>query len=510
MNKSFLVFFCFTLLIYSCKETPTPLAPLPIPDPTVKLGQTEIDIQEIHSQSAGSFNFKKKGPGLIKYEATSNKNWLIIDNPNGILKLVSDTVRFHVKMPSEELIEGENAAIITVKNSINGKESSDIIFNVKGTFKPTILQSNTTLIELGTIKSFSKSKIILSKTGLEDLEYLASTDQPWLKINKTQNSKITLDSLEIDIDTEKISAGNFEGFISILPKVLGQVGKTIMVKITGNYDDTISGEIQGHTLSKDETWAGMINLNGSIVIPKSRKLTIKPGTIINIKNTLPLSTITCDGKLFSNGDINNIIEMKSSDPLGTNSDWNGLISNGEIELSYSTIKNAKNALSFEFFTTSSSSIPPKIHHVLFDKNFIGIFDYKTTANSSISNVTFRDTELFSIKFYSSKNTTLESCEFLNDVCYIDLDISSNNGIYNIKNSNFTQKKFSHQSHMEVISGFQFNTINTENCYGLNTINGIWTGGNILSNNSDLSTPNLNIGCGFINKYPANGRKKYVK
>ena len=256
---------------------------------------------------------------------------------------MSDTVRFHVKMPSEELFEGENTATITVKNTINGKESPDIIFNVKGTFKPTILQSNTSVIDLGKIKTLTKSKIILSKTGLEDLEYLASTDQTWLKINKTQNSNIKQDSLEITVDTEKIQGGNFEGFVYILPKVLGQVGKPITVKISGNYDDTISGDIDGHTLSKDETWAGLINLNGSIIIPKSRKLTIKPGTVINIKNRQPLVTITCDGKLFSNGDLNNIIELKSTDPLGTNSDWNGLISNGEIELSYTTIKNAKNA-----------------------------------------------------------------------------------------------------------------------------------------------------------------------
>jgi hypothetical protein len=202
--------------------------------------------------------------------------------------------------------------------------------------------------------------------------------------------------------------------------------------------------------------------------------------------------------------------MKSSDPLGTHSTWNGLISNGEIELSYTTIKNAKNGLNFEFFMPTANSTPPKIHHVLFDKNFIGIFDYKTAVNSSIQNISFRDIELFSIKFNSSKNTTLDSCEFLNDVGYIDLNISSNNSVYNIKKSNFAQKKYAYQSHLEVISGFQFNTINTENCYGLNTINGTGTGGNVLTKKTELSTPNLNIGCGFLNKYSAYGRKKYVK
>jgi hypothetical protein len=509
LKKSFLIFFYFTLLIVSCKKIPSELE-LQSLEPKIILGQTEINIQDIHSHTVGGFNFKKNGPDLIKYEATSNKNWLIIDNPTGILKLVSDTVKFHIKMPSTELIEGENTAVITVKNTINGIESTDLIFNVKGNFKSTTLQSNTTLIDFGTIKSTYKRKITLFKSGLEDLEYLASTEQPWLKINKTQNSKITEDSLEVTVDTDKLSAGNFEGIVSITPKVLGQVGKPILVQIKGIYDDTISGEIEGHVFSKDETWAGVINLKGSIVIPKSKKLTIKPGAIINIKNTLPLVSITCEGKMFSNGDINNIIEMKSSDPFGTNSDWNGLISNGEIELSYTTIKNAKNALNFEFFTPNNNSTPPKIHHLFFDKNFIGIFDYKTTVNSSIQNITFRDIELFSIKFNSSKNTTLESCEFLNDVCYIDLDISSNNSLYNIKNSNFAQKKYAYQSHLEVISGFQFNTINVESCYGLNTINGTGTGGNVLTKKTDLSTPNVNIGCGFLNKYSSNGRKKYLK
>jgi hypothetical protein len=269
-----LIFFYFILLIFSCKEIPSPPL-LQIPDPKIKLGQTEIDIQDIHSQAVGSFNFKKKGPGLIKYEATSNKNWLIIDNPTGILKLVSDTVKFHIKMPSAELIEGENTATITIKNTINGKENTDIIYNVKGNFKPTTLLSNTTLIDLGIIKTTTQRKITLFKTGLEDLEYQANTEQPWLKINKTQNSKFTEDSLEITVDTDKISVGNFAGFVSIYPKVLGQVGKPIMVQVKGIYDDAISGEIEGHILNKDETWAGEVNLKDSILIPKSRKLTIK-------------------------------------------------------------------------------------------------------------------------------------------------------------------------------------------------------------------------------------------
>lgn len=501
-----LIYLLIIMLAFSCKE-PEPPAPLPIPTPKFVLPQTQINLGEITSKSKGEFTFKKNGIGKISYAVTSNKRWLKLENFDGKLGLfLSDTIKFSTVLPSNDLIEGENIAILTVTPTINEVTQSPINVEVKGNYKATLMQVSTQMIDLGTIKTQIKTKFIITKTGLEDVSYVATSNKPWVNLNHSSGNITNPDTITVSLDPSLLSSGAFDGKITIVPKILGINGAPITINIVGIYDDTISGDIQGHTLLKDETWGGNINLNGTVIVPKGIKLVIKPGSIITVKKASSPISLTVFGKLFMNGNISNIIEMKSGNNTSSNADWAGLIINGDVELSYSVFKNAKNAVSFEFYSLSTSSLNPNIHHVLFDNCFVGIMDYQTNLESTINNLTFRNIELFSIVFSKFKNSTIESCEFLNETCYIDINISANNGRLFIKNTNFVQKKFGYQSQLEVISGNSFNSVSATNCYALFTKNGFGSSGNSFSASNVLSSPNQNIGCGFANKYVSSRKK----
>ena len=500
-----LIYLLIIMLAFSCKESEPP-APLPIPTPKFVLPQTQINLGEITSKSKGEFTFKKNGIGKITYAVSSNKSWLKLENFDGKLGLfLSDTIKFSTVLPSNDLVEGENIAILTVTPTINDVTQSPINVEVKGSYKATLMQVSTQMIDLGTIKTQIKTKFIITKTGLEDVSYVATSNKPWVNLNHSSGNITNPDTITVSLDPSLLSSGAFDGKITIVPKILGINGAPITINIVGIYDDTISGDIQGHTLLKDETWGGNINLLGSVVVPKGVKLTIKPGSKINIKKTPNLISFTIFGKLIMNGDISNIIELKSSEKSPSNLDWKAIFSNGDIELSYTKISNAQNGLNFESYVTSNSSIQ-KIHHVLFQDNLIGIYNFKTNYNYSFSNLSFNNNQIFGINISESKTVSIENCEFLDKACYIDIMILSNNGQYFLKNTNFTNKNFGYLSQLEVGGESRFNSISAINCFGLITKNGFGINGNTLSISNELSSPNQNIGCGFANKF-ASSRKK---
>lgn len=495
--------FCLLILVLACKD---PVAePLPIPNPKLAVSKNQVDLGNMSSTSKSYIKLKKDGIGKIKYSVSSNKSWLVLDNQTGSLSFLADTLKFHVDLLSKDLLEGDNSAILTVKSSINDVDSPDYLVEIKGKFAPTILQTTVTSIALGTIKKAVNTQINFKKIGLEKMTYEVVSDKPWIKINKSSGSIITIDSLAVSVDPTSLSAGPFEAKVTITPKVLGVVGKPSVVTLSGTYDDTITGTIEGHTLTKNETWTGNINLNGDINIPKGLTLTIKPGTIIKVKKLSSLVVINVLGKLIANGESSKIIEMRSAESSSTDSDWGGIVSQYDIETSYTLIKNAKVGINFENVSVSSfGTALPNIHHVFFDNCVIGILDLKSNLESTLKNLSFRDIYFFSLKFADTKKVNIQDCEFLGDYCYIDVNVSSNNSTISFLNSNFAKKKFSHQTHLEVIDGFKNNTITASNCFQLIPNQTLSVNGNKFSATNASSFANVNIGCGFVNKY-AQGR-----
>jgi hypothetical protein len=491
------------LLFFGCKD---PVAePLPIPNPKLVVSKNTVDLGDILSTSQSYIRLKRDGIGSIKYAVSSNKSWLIVDQLSGSLRFLPDTVKFHTDALAKDLVAGDNTAILTVKSTINEVVMPDYQVEVKGKFTPTILETSTSSIALGTIKKSVSAKINLKKIGLENLSYEVSVDKPWVKSNKTAGSIASTDSLILNIDPTSLAAGNFEAKINITPKVLGVVGKTSVVTVSGTYDDTITGVVEGHTLTKNETWTGNINLNGDVLVPKGYTLTIKPGTIVKVKKLSTPLVINVSGKLVANGESSKIIEFKSMESITSDGDWGGIVSQYDLDFSYVLVKNAKVGLNFEGVSLSSfGTALPNIHHVFFDNCVIAILDLKSNLESTLKNLSFRDIYFFSLKFASTKKVNIQDCEFLADYCYIDVNISSDNSTINFTNSNFAKKKFSHQTHLEVIDGFKNNTISASNCYQLVPNQTLTVNGNKYLVNNSSSFPNLNIGCGFVG-YPQ-GRK----
>jgi hypothetical protein len=488
------------LLFMGCKD-PIP-EPLPIPDPKLAVSKNSIDLGDILSTSKSYVKLKKDGIGNIKYSVSSNKSWLVLDNQAGSLRFLADTVKFHVNALAKDLVAGENVAALTVKSTINDVVMPDYQVEIKGKFTPTTLETNTNSIALGTIKKSVSAKIYLKKLGLEGLTYDVVSDKVWAKLNKTSGTVVSTDSLVVNIDPTTLQAGNFEAKVSITPKVLGVAGKTSVVTISGTYDDTITGAVEGHTLTKNETWTGNINLNGDIIVPKGLTLTIKPGTIIRVKKLPTPLVINVLGKLVSNGESSKIIEFRSNENSTTDGDWGGIVAQYDLDFSYVLIKNAKVGLNFEGVSVSSfGTALPNIHHVFFDNCIIGILDLKSNLESTLKNLSFRDIYFFSLKFSDTKKVNIQDCEFLADYCYIDVNISSNNSTISFTNSNFAKKKFSHQTHLEVIDGFRNNTISATNCFQLVPNQTLSVNGNkyLVSNSSSFAKQN--VGCGFVNKYP---------
>lgn len=503
--KIFGVYFAFLVLILACEE-PVP-APLPIPNPKLVVSKNQVDLGDLKSSSRGHFRLKKDGIGVIKYTITSNKNWLLLDSKEGSLSFLADTVKFHVDLLAKDLIEADNNATLTVKSTINDVPVPDYLVEIKGKFVPTTLQTNTNAISLGTIKKAVSAQINLKKIGLENLSYEAISDKPWLKLGKNNGAVISTDSISVSIDPTSLPAGPFEAKVTVTPKVLGVLGKPSVVTISGIYDDTITGTIEGHVLTKNEIWAGNITLNGDITVPKGLSLTIKPGTIIKVKKLTSPLVINILGRFIANGESTKIIEFKSNESVTTDSDWGGIVSEYDLEVSYALIKNAKVGLNFEKVSISSfGTALPNIHHVFFDNCVIGILDLKSNLESTLKNLSFRDIYFFSLKFASTKKVNIQDCEFLGDYCYIDVNVSSDNSSINFLNCNFAKKKLSHQSHLEVITGFKNNIMTSSNCFQLVFDQTVLVNGNKFIATSSSSFANANIGCGFMNRYPQ-GRKK---
>ena len=496
---------CFFTLFWACKD-PIP-EPLPIPDPKLAVSKNLVDLGNILSISKAYIKLKKNGIGKIKYTVTSNKSWLLVDQKEGSLGFLSDTIKFHTDVLAKDLAEGDNVASLTVKSTINDVDIPDYQVEIKGKFTATVLQTTTQTVALGTIKNATKVKINLKKLGLEALSYDAVSDKPWAKLNKSSGTVLAQDSLEVGIDPTSLSAGAFEAKITVTPKVLGVTGKPVVVSISGIYDDTITGTIEGHILTKNETWTGNISLNGDIIVPKGFTLSIKPGTIIKVKKAPTPLVINVLGKMVANGESSKIIEFRSGESAGTDGDWGGILSQYDMEFSFALIKNAKVGLNFENVSLSSfGTALPSIHHVFFDNCVIGILDLKSNLESTLRNLSFRDIYFFSLKFADTKKVNIQDSEFLGDYCYIDINISSNNSTINITNSNFARKKFSHQTHLEVIDGFKNNTISASNCFQLVPNQTLTVNGNKYLVTNSSSFANQNIGCGFMNRYPQ-GRKK---
>lgn len=485
---------CFIILLGACKSQD--VAP-----PTMNVSSDIIEMGAITSSSNSTFNIIQTGEGTISYTIASDKNWVKISKSSGTITNGKEVVSINTLISSTDLLEGENIATLTITPVINGTPSSNITVKVKGIYKVTTLVTSVSELDFGTIKTDKSLYLKFSKVGSENLTYDAVSDKPWLLLDKASASLSTTDSLKLTINTLTTPAGSQTATVTITPKVNGVIGKSIQVNIKVNYDDTKSGNIEGHRLTRNETWAGNIYLTGSIVIPEGLTLTIKPGSIITVKTISPgINIIVLGGKLVAKGDESNIIILKGENYKLGDSSWGGIVVDGDIEISYCYVQSAFTGIYM------NHHIQPKIidiHHILFDNNFmtgIQVVTYPFSAPLNLKNLTFRNSYFNSFIHQDNCNVNISESEF-NDPEINVISWGSNSNIL-IDKSNFINKKYDFYTHVEVIQpeSNKNNKVSAQNCYGIKYIAGFGKNGNVFTNTSVATSANINAGCGFADKF----------
>jgi Viral BACON domain len=481
---------CF--LFQNCKKV--------VPPPTLSLSRSTIELGDITSAVKSQLKFIKNGVGTISYTISSNKTWLVVSKESGSLLVSNDSLEIKTNVISNDLTEGENVALLTVKPLINGIAGTDVLVRVSGIFKNTLLVASSLTVDFKTIKAPKRLSISLSKVGLENLSFEASADKAFIKIDKTQATVTDKLDLNVDLDPTNLEAGNFDGKITIIPKVNNLAGTPIVVVVTGVFDDVITGNVDAHTLSKNERWGGVINLNGNVIVPVGLTLTILPGTKVFVaKSSQELGlNIAVNGSLKMNGEPGKIIEFKAYENTA-NDIWEGIFVNADAEISYAYFKNALHPVNFENYSSANKpQKAPDVHNVFFDNCGFGLSAYQSDFEVTFFNVSFRNIEYLPFLLVNNKKTTLLDCEFNTLKSYIDIGLRANTANLTIRNCNFA-KKVKPQSHVEVLDGYKNTKVTGTNTYQMDINVGFGSNGNVLTN-TPVFSENKNIGCGFTSSY----------
>lgn len=484
---------CFTVLLDACKSKD--VAP-----PTINVSNNTIEMGAITSNSNSTFDITQSGDGTISYTIISDKNWVKLSKSSGTISNGKEVVSINTLISSTDLLEGENIATLTITPVINGTPSSNITVKIKGIYKVTTLVASVPELDFGTIKTDKSMYVKFSKVGSENLTYDAVSDKPWLLLDKASASLSTVDSLKLTVNTLTTPSGNQTATITLTPKVNGVVGKPIQVNIKVYYDDTKSGNIEGHQLTRNETWAGNVYLTGSIVIPEGLTLTIKPGSIITVRTVSPwISITTSGGKLIMNGDESNIIVIKGESYKLDYSTWRGITVDRDIEMSYCYVEGANTGLNMTYH------IQPKIvdiHHILFDNckfACINVNTYPFSTPLSLKNLTFRNSYNYSFVYQDNSNINIYECEFNHPGTNL-ITLSFDSKIL-IDKSNFFEKTNDYYPHIVAHQLYaKKNKVSAQNCYGIKYISGFGLNGNVFTNTSVATSANINAGCGFADKF----------
>ncbi len=492
-NLSFLFAFSAIFVFQSCKKA--------VPPPTLTLSRASIELGDIKTNAKANLKLIKTGIGTISYTISSSKSWLVPSKESGTLIVSDDSLVIGTNIISNDLLEGDNTALLTIKPIINGVASTEMIVRVNGNFKNTLLTSSTLNIDFGIIKAPKRLSFSLNKVGLENLSFDAISDKPFIKIDKAQGTVTDKLDMFVDVDPNSLEAGVFEGKVTITPKINNVAGKPFDILVKGSFDDIISGNIDAHTLTKNERWGGNINLTGNVIVPIGKTLTILPGAKILVARSMTDMglNIVVNGALKMNGEPNNIIEIKGFD--NTKNDlWEGVFVNADAEISYAYFKNALHPINFEKYNSANKPLKsPDVHNVFFDNCAFGVAAYQSDFEATFFNLSFRNIEYVCFLQVTPKPTTLLDCEFITLKAYIDVAVRVNAAKLTLRNCNFA-KKIKPQSHVEILPDISNVNVSSSNMYQMDINVGFGTRSNILNNTSPSMSELKNIGCGFTSKF----------
>lgn len=156
--------------------------------------------------------------------------------------------------------------------------------------------------------------------------------------------------------------------------------------INSPYADLVPTAIKNGILNQDETWSGVVQVTGNIIIPQGVTLTIEPGTIIRFAHNRedesslritnyfdwPKPALYVYGTLKSIGSPEDLIIFTSDAPEPRGADWRGIIicansSNPEDKsiIKYTIIEYAHKSIMF--------ALGQELHHIV-ENNIIRFAD----------------------------------------------------------------------------------------------------------------------------------------
>ncbi|AWV97613.1 BACON domain-containing protein [Arcticibacterium luteifluviistationis] len=472
----------------SCKKDPEVVPTL------LKTSTAEINLGEIKTGVSSNFQLTSEGEGLVIYALSSNKDWLVISTPSGVVTDTS-TISISVLLTAEDLQEGYNEAEISVSPTIDGVESEVQLIKVFGEFEKTMVKSDLDSKDLGVIKSSQNFNLSLSKLGSEDLSYVITTNANWLNFSKVEGELTSNESIEVTVNTDSLSYGLSEANITVQGLVNGEIWNEIIFPVKVFFDNTTSGVIEGHTLSKDETWSGEIILKGTVTVPLGLELLILPGTKITIESQSPgpQTSITAFGSLIANGSMEEIIEF-----VGVGN-WKGIESyGGNIELSYAYINRAIYAVYISTLQDNATT-SPTIHHLFFENGDLGI-SLSSRFEINVSHLSFKNVMSQNIQLNKVNKVNLSEIDFA-EYRYGGTDMSffTSDGVVVVKNSNFYEKDSAFQYDAD-LSKATNTSLKIQNSFNFKTAEGGNSNGNTTEITDAVDSKIEGIGCGFTDRY----------
>ncbi|MGL4631379.1 MAG: BACON domain-containing protein [Leadbetterella sp.] len=488
------------LVILAVSLTSCFLIPPDIPPPVLIFENDSLRFDPIISNKRIVIKPKFEGEGTLFYTVDVDHSWLKVSQSTDYKYTNKDSIVLEVNVDSKDLRSGENLTFLRIKSIANETVFKNFDFVVSGSYTPTQLSVSTLSESTGTIKESVQRFVTVKKTGHEAVNYTFKSDKDWLQIVKLTGLKSNIDTLWYRITIDKFPMGAFEGNLLFSQTIQGKSLPDQSIKISGNFDPSISGTITGHTLQKDEYWKDNVYLTGDITIPKGRTLTILPGTkVVLTKNSK--NSIYVNGNFIAKGSLSNIIELKSESNNPTQTAWGGIVISGDYQLSHVYIRDAHNAFNFE--NLSSQTQVPLFENVFIDNCLVGLFGYKSTYTTSLKKVSFRKVEISGVHIMGTSNSpslTIEDSEFLDNKSYICITLAGSFSSLKLSNVNFPSKENSSIAHIEVLDRQIGNDVFASSCHNLTELVRFGTNNNIIQVSAPASRANSGVGCGFVGRY----------
>lgn len=176
--------------------------------PVLGVSATEFDFG-LETQSF-DVSINNTGNAVLDWSASSSDSWLTLSRSSGSVS-PTGSQSLTLNVSREGLNEGTFTATVTV--SSNGGEAT-LNASMEVPSQSPVLALSVTSLDFGETNDLQS--ITIENTGLQDLNWSASTDQDWLSLSSTSGTVAAASSqdINVNIDRSGLADGSYSGQIS--------------------------------------------------------------------------------------------------------------------------------------------------------------------------------------------------------------------------------------------------------------------------------------------------------